>query len=143
MHQTLRSNGSRPGKQLSIRTLLDPAAQFRRRSEGIVSRPQTELCLRDGRWFFTLQLAWQRAFVLLAMMGVWLNYLPADAALRARDTRTCLVSLGQRSYYVRSFMGAQGALTCQIVGLNTATSCAFVLMTVHAVLANIAPLHLV
>ena len=44
VHQALRSHGSRPGKQLSIRA-LDPSAHLW--SEGIISRSQTELCLRD------------------------------------------------------------------------------------------------
>ena len=140
MHQALRSHGSRPGKQLSIRA-LDPSAHLW--SECIISRSQTELRLRDGRWFFNLQLAWQRTFRLLAVVCMWLDYLSADAALRARDSGSCLMSLGQRSYHVRSFVGAQGALTCQIVSLNAATSCSLVLMTVHAVLPKIAPLHLV
>ena len=116
----LGRHACRTRNQLAVRALHEATAELWCKS--LVRGTHPELALRVRPRFVCEQLARQCAF---RLDDCCLDLLLANATLRARDSRPCLVVLCQRPYD-----DVPGSFTTQLIALYTATCRSLVLLTV-------------
>ena len=117
----LGRHACRTCNQLPVRALHEATAELR--SKSLVRGAHSELALRVRPCFVCLeQLSRQRAF---RLDDCCLDLFLANATLRARDPRPCLVVLCQRPNN-----DVPGSFATQLIALYTATCRSLVLLTV-------------